>query len=193
MIVPIIGYGHKILRNACNLVNKTDAELESVIDNLWDTLDASGGVGLAAPQINSSEKIFVINSRLMYEELSDKQRNECFAGDHGIKEVFVNAQIVERSESTWKDIEGCLSLPGINEPVERSWQIKIKYQDINLNRIEKSYSGYTARVIQHEYDHLNGILFIDHLSGLKKKMLQGKIKQILSGKVDIYYKMSWAK
>lgn len=189
MILPIIIYGNSILRKTGVDVNKETPDLNALIENLWSTLDLSGGVGLAAPQINSSHKVFIVNSALAYNELADSQKKAFFNDDKGIKETFINARIIHKSGEKWSDLEGCLSIPGIVEPVERNWDIIMEYQDKALNPIRKQFSGYTAKVIQHEYDHINGILFIDHLSALKKKLLKSKLKQITKGNVTCNYQI----
>ena len=159
-VQAIIAYGHDILRKTCIDISNNEKGLNLLIKNLWDTLESSGGVGLAAPQINSIYKVFVVNSKLVYDSLTDTQQKVLFSGEKGIRETFINAKLITFSEETWKETEGCLSIPGINEPVNRSWGIIIEYEDINFNLRRKQFLGYTARVIQHEYDHTNGILFI---------------------------------
>lgn len=183
----IVTYGHRILRKTCIDVLHEEKGLELLIKNLWDTLKNAGGVGLAAPQINSSKKVFIVNSKLMYDELNNIQKDYLFSGDQGIKETFINPQIFAESEERWSEWEGCLSIPGINEPVERSWEIILEYQDINLNKQRKQFSGYTAKIIQHELDHLHGILFIDHLPPLTRKFLEHKLKKIKAGKIVTNY------
>lgn len=187
MVRPIIAYGHKILRQTCSDIEQEDGHTELLLTNLWDTLDFSEGVGLAAPQINNDKNVFVVNSTLMYDELDDKQREFYFYGDRGIKETFINPKIITSSEEKWSEIEGCLSIPGINEQVDRSWEILIEYLDQEFKLQRKQYFGYTAKVIQHEYDHINGKLFIDHLPALKIKLLKSKLKQIISGNVITNY------
>ena len=193
MIEPIIAYGHNILRKKCKKVVETSEEINDLINNLWQTLERSGGVGLAAPQINKGLSVFLVNSTLMYNNLSIEQRKEQFSGDKGIEETFINAKIIAESKEEWSDYEGCLSIPGIAEPVNRSWDVIIEYlnKDFQLKRTQ--YSGYTAKVIQHEYDHTNGVLFIDHLSALNKKLLNNKLKQIINGKIDVEYPIQYLK
>jgi len=183
MILPIIIYGNSMLRKTGTDVNKETPGLDILIENLWSTLDSSGGIGLAAPQINSNYKVFIVNSTLAYKELADSQKKTFYHDDKGIKETFIDAQIIAKSEEKWSDLEGCLSIPGIVEPVEQTWHVIVEYQDKSLNLKRKQFSGYTAKVIQHEYDHINGILFIDHLPALKMKLLKSKLKQITKGNV----------
>ena len=193
MPLPIIAYGHRILRKPCEVVKKESQGINVLIENLWSTLELSGGVGLAAPQINFDSKIFIVNSKLMYDDLTESQRKDTFSGDKGIQETFINAEIIAESEEKRSELEGCLSIPGINEPVERSWNIIVEYFDKFLNPQRKQFSGYTAKVIQHEYDHINGILFIDHLPDLTKKILKGKLKKIQEGKVETDYLIQFLK
>jgi peptide deformylase len=192
-IAPIIAYGQRVLRTTCNEVNKLTSKVEGVISDLWNTLEVSGGVGLAAPQINNTQSIFVVKSTLMYNELSESQRAEYFSGDTGIEETFINATIVAESEETWNEYEGCLSIPGINEYVERPWSIIVEYRDADFNKHRKQFSGYTAKVIQHESDHTKGVLFIDHLPSLTKKLLKGRLKKIKEGKIETNYPIKYLK
>lgn len=189
MILPIIIYGNSILRKTGIDVNKKTPDLDALIENLWNTLESSGGVGLAAPQINSNHKVFIINSTLVYNELPDSQKMTLFNEDKGIKETFINARIIHESEEKWSEPEGCLSIPGIVKPVERAWSIIVEYLDISFSRKRNRFSGYTAKIIQHEYDHINGILFIDHLPALKRKLLKSKLKQITKGNVTSKYQI----
>jgi len=162
-------------------VDKETSGLDALIKNLWNTLILSGGVGLAAPQVNSNSKVFIVNSILAYYQIADSERKAVFSGDKGILETFINAQIIVSSEKKWCDLEGCLSIPGIIAPVERSWDIIVEYRDKYFNLKRKQFSGYTAKVIQHENDHTNGILFIDHLSFLQRKLLKSKLTRIKKG------------
>lgn len=191
--LPIIAYGNGILRQPSIKIEKNSSLLKSLVNNLWFTLEASGGVGLAGPQINSDLSIFVVDSKLYFNELTHEERKDVFPDDEGIKQVFINAQIINKSEQNWNLEEGCLSIPGIYEPVTRSWKIEIVYQDEELNSYCKEFSGYTAKVIQHEYDHTKGILFIDHLSGLKKKLLKSKLTKVLKGFVETSYPIKFFK
>ncbi|MCB2208682.1 MAG: peptide deformylase [Bacteroidetes bacterium] len=183
MILPITIYGNSILRKSCIDLTKETPGLEALIENLWNTLYSSGGVGLAAPQINSEKRIFIIDSSLLYNELTDSQKEALFQGDKGIKETFINARIITESKEKWSELEGCLSIPGIVEPVDRAWSITVEYHDKSFMRLRKRFSGYTAKVIQHEYDHTNGVLFIDHFTNLKKKLLKNKLEQIKKGDI----------
>lgn len=192
-VKPIIAYGNTILRKACDDVENDEEGLIALTDNLWKTLEYSGGVGLAAPQINSEKNIFVVDSKVMFDSLPEKQQKTIFSGDSGIHEVFINARIVEESEEIWTENEGCLSIPGIDELIDRAWSIKVEYYDEKFKLHEREFSGYTAKVIQHELDHTNGILFIDHLHALKRKMIKNKLKLIIDGKTETEYPINYLK
>jgi peptide deformylase len=189
--LPIMAYGQKILRKSCLDVCEETEELNELVIALWYTLETSGGVGLAAPQVNRAIKVFIVNSKLMYDDLSDSQRLVVFPDDKGIKETFINAKISNKTEEKWSEQEGCLSIPGIVEPVDRSKEITVEYLNENFQPKRVRYSGYTAKVIQHEYDHTRGVLFIDHLPPLSKKLLNSKLKQIIRGKEIVDYPIKY--
>lgn len=193
MALPIIAYGHSILRKKCIDIPSAFDGFDILIRNLWDTLEISGGVGLASTQINSNQNVFVVNSKLMYEGLNDKDKKDLFPDDEGIIETFCNARITSESDRVWSDIESCLSIPGIAEQVERLWEIIIEYQDRELKPQKKTFTGYTARVIQHEYDHTQGVLFIDHLPVLRKRLLKFRLDKIIKGKAKTNYKIRYYK
>jgi peptide deformylase len=192
MIVPIISYGHKVLRQVCMEVEPGDPSVEDMMLNLTDTLDAAEGVGLAAPQINEPVKMFMVDTWNIYIRMQEENRASYFPEEKGIREVFINARIMKRSADTSIDTEGCLSIPSIFEEIQRSWQIEIEYLDSQFQPQSGKFSGLTARAIQHEIDHTQGILFVDHLSALKKKLLANKLKQISKGKVATIYPMNFA-
>lgn len=183
----IVTYGHKSLRQACMDVLEGENGLETLVEDLWNTLKIAGGVGLAAPQINHTKKVFMVDSKLLYNELNKAQRDFLFSGDQGIEATFINAKIIAESEEKWNEWEGCLSIPGISEPVKRSWEIILEYHDLDLNKQRRQFSGYTAKVIQHELDHTKGILFIDHLPALTRKLLKNKLNRIRTGKIETHY------
>lgn len=190
---PIIAYGNSVLRKECAEVKHESDKIEWLIENLWSALDYSGGIGLAAPQINDSYKVFVVNSRLFYNEIDAENRAKMFSGDQGIEETFINAKIISSSDEKWKEQEGCLSIPGIFEDVERPWEIVLEYRNAKMELIKKHFSGYTAKVIQHELDHTRGVLFVDHLSVLSKRLLSGKLKKVKNGKIQTEYPIRFAK
>lgn len=185
--LPVMAIGNQILRTKSCKVDEHSEEIKLLIQHLWNTLSLTGGVGLAAPQVNSESSIFVVSSDVMYKELNEEQRKNLFAEDVGVREVFINPVIVSKSDNCSVEMESCLSVPGIAEPVKRSWEITIEYLDGQFVTQRKKFAGYTARVIQHEYDHLQGVLFFDHLSPIKKKLLRKKLHEIRSGRVNVNY------
>ncbi|HYW94118.1 MAG TPA: peptide deformylase [Bacteroidales bacterium] len=191
MILPVVSVGNSVLRKKCKEVDEQHPGLDTLIDNMWDTLYAADGAGLAAPQVGMDLRIFLADSKTSYKYLDEDER-EWFIGDKGITETFINPVITSRSQETWSDDEGCLSIPGIWDEVERPLTITIEYYDRNFEKQVKEYSGKTARVIQHEYDHLEGILFSDYLSPLKKRMINGRMRKISEGKVKTRYQMKYA-
>lgn len=180
MIYPILAIGHPILTTKTEEINKDYPELNELIDNMFETMYACDGVGLAAPQIGKSIKLFVVDAEPVAEDDEDLKN---------FKRVFINPVIVEESGEEWYFNEGCLSVPSIREDVKRKSIIKIKYYDKDWNLIEETLSGVAARITQHEYDHLNGILFVDRLPMLRKRLLKGKITDISKGKVRVDYRI----
>ncbi|MFO7658652.1 MAG: peptide deformylase [Bacteroidales bacterium] len=180
MVYPIVVYGSPVLRKKAIDIDRDYPGLTQFIANMWETMYESDGVGLAAPQIGKSVRLFVIDTA----ELDDK--NPDF---QNFKKTFINPRIISTDGEIVTFNEGCLSLPNIHEDVNRVSKIQIKYYDENWQLHDEEYQGVKARVIQHEYDHLEGILFIDHLSALKKKLLKGKLNDITKGKVDVEYKI----
>ncbi|HYX10002.1 MAG TPA: peptide deformylase [Bacteroidales bacterium] len=189
MILPILSYGHDLLRQKCSIVSEGYPELDQIIDNMWETLYSANGMGLAAPQIGKKIQLFIVDSHQVYEEMSEAERIDYFSGDEGIAQTFINPVILEKSEDTWSDQESCLSIPLISEEVERSFTIRIEYFDRHLKKQTKNFSGITARIIQHEYDHLHGILFTEHLSGKTRKEISGTLNRIAGGKITVKYNM----
>jgi len=180
MIYPIVAYGHPILRKRAKEIEPDYPNLKEIIENMFESMTESVGIGLAAPQINLSIRLLVIDVEPYQEEYPEAK---------GFKKAFINPEIIEESGEEWEFNEACLSLPGIAEYVTRKPNIKIRYQDANFNKIEGEYTGMIARIFQHEYDHLEGILFVDRLSNLKKVLLKNKLKDISTGKVSTTYKM----
>lgn len=185
MIYPIVAYGDTVLRKkAADYAPEEVAEAIKIATDMFDTMDRASGVGLAAPQVGLAKRLFVIDSTLMLEEGDEEQ---------GIREVFVNAQILEESGEPWAFEEGCLSIPGIRGNVMRKPNVKIRFIDGQGQERVEEYSGMTARVIQHEYDHIEGVLFTDHLSSLRKQMIKGKLDSISKGRVKHDYRMRFPK
>lgn len=179
MIYPIHLYGLPVLRKVAEDVTPDFEGLEQLIQDMYKTLEVSDGVGLAAPQIGISKRILVVDLTILEDELEPDQQ---------VKMTMLNAQILERSGENETMEEGCLSLPGISEKVTRKNTIRVRYQNEKFETIESEFTGYLARVIQHEYDHLDGMLFIDHLSPIRKQLIKGKLKDILQGKTRCDYR-----
>ena len=194
MILPILAYGCRSLRQSCTDVQQNDLILASLIDDMWETMYHANGCGLAAPQIGRHINLFIVDSTGTYTQLDDDRREDFFdRNDKGIVETFVNANIVWRSSRMWTDNEGCLSIPGLLLPVTRSWSITIEYSDRYFAKKSRSFSGLTARMIQHEFDHIRGILHIDYLASLRKKLVDNKLKRVSKGLVKPGYPMRISK
>jgi peptide deformylase len=184
MILPVFVYGQPVLRKVAVDIDKNDTKLPKLITDMWDTMYKADGVGLAAPQVGQSVRLFVIDLSPYHEEYPELA---------GFKKAFINAQIIERTGNEWDFNEGCISIPGIREDVSRPDKIRIQYYDENWQYHDEEYDGIQARVIQHEYDHLEGIMFVDHLSSLRRRMLNGKLVAIGKGKVSTSYKVKLPK
>lgn len=182
MILPIRAYGDSVLRKMCKSIDQDFPDLKALIADMYETMDASNGVGLAAPQIGRDIRLFVIDSTHMYEDEGE-----------GIRKVFINAEMLDEYDDEWTFEEGFLSIPNIRENVDRNATIRLRYQDENFKTYEEEFDGMTARVIQHEYDHIDGVLFIDHISPLKRRLIKGKLNDISRGKVSIDYRMKFPK
>jgi peptide deformylase len=174
MILPVVPYGNSILRKIGSDITDFSA-ISELIDNMWQTMYNSNGIGLAAPQINQSIRLFVIDTTQI-QDYTD-----------GIKQPFINARILESSQETCKELEGCLSIPYVRDWVIRPISITIEYLDENLVQQTKQFTGLNARVIQHEYDHIEGKLFIDKLPQLSKRLIKKSLEDILEGKVNTKY------
>lgn len=187
MILPIVAYGDPVLRKETRDIDENYPDLGVLIDNMFETMYNAYGVGLAAPQVGLAVRIFVIDASPFAEdeELEDKEREQL----KDFKKVFINAKILEETGEEWAFNEGCLSIPNVREDVAREEKIKIEYFDENFVKHVDEYDGLVARVIQHEYDHIEGVLFTDKLSPLKKRLLKGKLASISKGKVKVDYKM----
>jgi len=192
MILPIVAYGAPVLRTVAKDITAGYPALETLIDNMWETMYASNGVGLAAPQVNKAIRLFVVDSRQIFEGMDEKERKE-YSDAPGMKQVFINAHVKELNGEEWSYNEGCLSIPKIREDITREEEVVLEFVDENFQPHVKTFHGITARVILHEYDHIEGKLFIDHLKPLKRKLLKGKLDDISKGKVKVDYRMSFAK
>ena len=189
MVLPITAYGDPVLRKKAKDIPQDYPNLKELIENMWETMYGAYGVGLAAPQVGLPIRLFVIDTSPFAEDedLTEEERNKLA----GLKKVFINAKIVEETGDEWAFNEGCLSIPDIREDVFRKPEIKIEYFDENFNKHSEEYDGLAARVIQHEYDHIEGILFTDKLSSLKKRLIKGKLTNISKGKIQVDYRMKF--
>ena len=192
MILPIVAYGASVLRKEAKEISQDYPNLKELISDMWETLYASNGVGLAAPQVNKDIKMFVVDSAQIFENLEEDEIGK-YPDAPGIKKVFINARIKNYTGDEWLYNEGCLSIPKIREDVLRPAEIEVDYVDENFVPHTEKFNGVSARVIQHEYDHTMGKLFIDYLKPLRKKMLQGKLNDITKGKISVDYKMTFIK
>ncbi len=187
MILPIVAYGDPVLRKVSVNIDKEYEGLGQLISNMWETMYKANGVGLAAPQIGRAIRLFLVDTSPFAEddELSKEEQTQL----KSFKRVFINAHIEEETGSNWIFNEGCLSIPDIREDVSRKDTITIHYLDEDFKAHTETYDGLLARVIQHEYDHIEGILFTDKISTLKKRLLKGKLSNITKGKIEVDYKM----
>ena len=187
MILPIIAYGDPVLKKVGVDINKDYPEFDGLLENMFDTMYNASGVGLAAPQIGLSIRLFLVDTTPFSddEELTVEEQTVL----KGFKRVFINAKILHEEGDEWTFNEGCLSIPDVREDVFRQPKITIEYLDENFQKLTESFDGLIARVIQHEYDHIEGILFTDKLSSLKKRLIKGRLNNISKGKVDVDYRM----
>jgi peptide deformylase len=180
MTLPVYLYGHPVLRKITKDIPLDYPNLSTLLENMYETMYNADGIGIAAPQIGLEDRILVIDL------------NPCKEQDpacEGFKKVFINAHIIERDGEEVTMEEGCLSIPNIHEKVPRSGRIRIQYLDENLHPHDEVFEGYQARVIQHEYDHLDGILFVDHIPGIRKQLIRSKLNKIMGGNVNCSYKV----
>lgn len=189
MILPIVGYGDPVLRKVCEDINENTEEVQTLITNMFETMENAYGVGLAAPQVGVALRLFVVDCSPFGEDedLTEEERKYLST----FRKVFINAKITNEEGEEWAFNEGCLSIPGVREDVYRKPNITIEYLDENFEKHTDQYSGYAARVIQHEYDHIEGILFTDKLSSLKKKLNAKRLQNIMDAKVHPDYKMKF--
>lgn len=178
MIYPIVMYGDPVLRQRAKEI-KVGSDIQQLIDDMFETMHGASGIGLAAPQIGKDLRLFVVDGTILDEEpeMAD------------FKKAFINAQIIEETGTPWDFEEGCLSIPNIREKISRKAKVKITYYDEHWIKHEEQYDGMKARIIQHEYDHIEGKMFVDYLTPLKKRLLKGKLADISKGKVDTEYRI----
>ena len=180
MVYPIYIYGQPVLRKKAEKISPEYPDIKNIVAGMWETMYSSEGVGLAAPQIGLSIRLFVIDGEALSEDWPDAK---------GFKQTFINAEIIEESGESWYYNEGCLSVPGIREDVSRKSVIRIKYQDEDFRTHTKTFEGIRARVIQHEYDHTEGKLLVDHVSVIRKQLLRKKLNDLINGKATVNYKI----
>ncbi|MGG9971694.1 peptide deformylase [Ferruginibacter sp. SUN002] len=194
MILPIVAYGSPILRKVCSDITPDYPELEKLLADMWETLYNSNGVGLAAPQINKDIRLFIVDSEQIFASIDEADEEEDHYPDApGFKGVFINAHIVELAGKEWAYNEGCLSIPKIREDVMRNEKVTLSYVDENFQPQTKTFNGITARVILHEYDHIEGKLFIDYMKPLKRTLIKRKLDDITKGKIKVDYRMVFPK
>jgi peptide deformylase len=188
MILPIVAYGHPVLRKVAADITPDFPQLDKLIESMWETMYASNGVGLAAPQVNKDIRLFIIDTEQIFKNMEDEEKAD-YPEDSGMKAVFINSHITELDGDEWPYNEGCLSIPKIREDIYRQESVTLSFQDQGFVLQTQTFTGITARVILHEYDHIEGKLFIDHISPLKRKLMKGKLTDISKGKVNVDYKM----
>ncbi len=187
MILPIVAYGDPVLRKVGKDIDKDYPNLNNLLANMWETMYNASGVGLAAPQIGLPIRIFLVDTSPFADDKDlTKEEQELLKG---FKKVFINAKILEETGEDWTFNEGCLSIPDVREDVSRKDTLTIRYCDENFKVHQETYDGLLARVIQHEYDHIQGVLFTDKLSSLKKRLIKGRLSNISKGKIKVEYRM----
>lgn len=191
MILPIVAYGDPVLKKEAQEIDKKYPKLDELLENMFETMYAAQGVGLAAPQIGESIRLFIVDGSPFADVDEDEEPDPMAEGMEGFKKVFINPIIEEEEGEEWGFKEGCLSIPKIREEVFRKEIIHISYYDENWELKEERFDGYKARIIQHEYDHIEGVLFTDHLSILKKRLLTKKLQNISKGDISTSYKMKF--
>ncbi len=192
MILPIVAYGSPVLRKVCDEITPDYPGLDTLIADMWETMYNSNGVGLAAPQINVPIRLFVMDSEQIFENQDEDEKGE-YPDKPGFKGVFINARVIGLNGKEWAYNEGCLSIPKIREDIMRNEELIIEFEDENFNVHTKTFNGISARIILHEYDHIEGKLFIDYLKPLKRKLLKRKLDDISKGKIKVDYRMVFPK
>ena len=190
MILPIVAYGTPILRQVSKEITPDYPDLSTLIADMWETMYSSNGVGLAAPQINRDIRLFLVDSQQIFENLEEGEKDK-YPDGPGIKQVFINAHVTAVNGEEWAYNEGCLSIPKIREDVVRSEEVTLEFEDEHFELHTATFNGISARIILHEYDHIEGKLFIDYLKPLKRKLLKSKLDDITRGKINVDYKMSF--
>ncbi|MDC7993950.1 peptide deformylase [Altibacter sp. HG106] len=189
MILPIVAYGDPVLRKETEDISSDYPKLDELIENMFETMYGARGIGLAAPQIGLPIRLFIVDAT-PFEDDEDLTENEREVAAT-FKKVFINAQMIEEVGDVWAFNEGCLSIPDVNEDIFRRPKITMEYYDENFEKHTQTFTGIVARIIQHEYDHIEGVLFTDKLSPLKKRLIKKKLANISKGKIDIGYRMKF--
>jgi peptide deformylase len=187
-----MAYGAPVLRTKCKDIDPDYPDLVKLIEDMWETMYASNGVGLAAPQVNRDIRLFVIDSTQVFANQDEEDKGK-YPDEPGIKQVFINAHIKRLNGEQWSYNEGCLSIPKIREDITRNEEVTLEFMDEQFEKKVQTFNGITGRVVLHEFDHIEGKLFIDYLKPLKRKLLKGKLDDISRGKISVDYKMSFAK
>lgn len=192
MKLPISAYGSPVLRQKCSKIHTNTPDIQTLITDMWETMENANGCGLSSSQIGKPLQLFVADSQIAFENLDSEDKILYFEkDDKGMKETFINGKIIHSSEETWDDYEGCLSIPGLSQKVTRPWEITIEYLNQDFVKQTRTFTGLTARIIQHEYDHTQGILYTDRLKPLTKKMMESKLKKIACGNITTGYPMKF--
>ncbi|QJP33139.1 peptide deformylase [Nonlabens sp. Ci31] len=187
MILPVVAYGDPVLRKTAKDITSEHPQFKEILENMWETMYNASGVGLAAPQVGLAIRLFVIDTTPFADdpELTNEESEQL----NGFKKAFINAEVIEENGEEWAFNEGCLSIPNVREDVYRQEEVVIRYLDENFVEQTDTYKGLIARVIQHEYDHIEGVLFTDKISSLKKRLIKGRLANISKGKTNVDYRM----
>ena len=188
MVLPIVAFGHPVLRKIADDISADYPELEKFINDMWETMYASNGVGIAAPQVNKAIRLFVVDTIQIVEGFDDQDKRD-YPNEKGIKQVFINAEKIEETGKPWAYNEGCLSIPKVREDISRPSNVRLRYMDESFQEHEAEFDGITGRVVLHEYDHIEGKLFIDYLAPLKKRLIKKRLEDISAGKIKVDYRM----
>lgn len=191
MVLPIVAYGDPVLRKETEAITKDFPKLDELIENMFETMYAARGIGLAAPQVGRAVRLFIVDATVFEDDEDLTEEEQKFAAT--FKRIFINPQITEESGDEWAFNEGCLSIPDVREDVFRQPEVTIEYEDENFKKHKETFSGIVARIVQHEYDHIEGILFTDKLSPLKKRLIKSKLTNISKGNIDVDYRMRFPK
>ena len=190
MILPIIAYGDNVLRKKASNIDADYQGLQDLIANMNETMHSASGIGLAAPQIGRSIRLFIVDTETALKILEEeKEDDNPFKGEKPVKRIIINARAVDKNGKPFSYNEGCLSIPKIREDIERPGEITLEYVDENFKPHKETFKGLAGRVVQHEYDHIEGVLFVDYLKPLKKRLIRKKLENISKGMVEVDYKM----